>query len=320
MTSQKAIEAAHAFQAPVGDRPGALPIERQAVRARHIGGSEVAALFGADPRTTLFEIWHRKRGTLPPVDLSDNDRVFWGTILEPAIARGAAELCGWTVRKVRRHIAHPGVAGMGASLDYEIVSHERGPGCLEIKAVDWLVFRDQWEDGEPPLHIELQLQCQMACTGRSWGAIAALIGGNDLRVYERARRPATIERIEVAVAAFWQSVADGIEPKPDFARDGEAIAALYRDAAEGKVVDLAGDNRFPDLCAEYQRASAAEKAASEAKDAAKAEMMVKIGDAERAICGPYSVSAKTVAGGPVSYERKPYRSFRLTEKKEKAAS
>lgn len=296
-----------------------LPPDRVAVRARHVGASEVAALFGASPHLTRFELWHIKRGTLPSPDLSDNDRVFWGTVLEPAVARGVADLRGWNVRKVRRYIVHPAIAGMGASLDYEVVAHERGAGCLEIKTVDGLAFRDAWEDGEPPLHIELQLQHQMACTGRGWGAIAALVGGNALKVYERPRRPGTIARIEAAVAEFWGSIEAGQEPRPDWAADAAAIAALYRDATPGKVVDMSDDNRLPHLCAEYRRAADAEKVASEAKDAAKAEMLTKIGDAAKVICGPYTISAGTVAAAQVAYERKAYRGFRITERKEPVA-
>lgn len=297
----------------------ALPEARQELRARHVGASEVAALFGASPYMTAFELWHIKRGALPAPGLDDSDRVFWGQVLEPAVAQGAAALRGWRVRRVHRYSPHPRIAGMGASLDYEIVAHERGAGCLEIKNVDRLVYRDTWEDGEPPLHIELQLQHQLACTGRSWGAIAALIGGNDLKVFERERRPKTIERIEAAIALFWASIEAGREPKPDFVADAAAIAALHRDATTGKVEDMTGDNRLAELCALYRAAADAEKVAGEAKDAAKAEMLTKIADAERVICGPHTISAKTVAGGPVAYERASYRNFRLTTKKEAAA-
>src|SRR6185437_11795560 len=66
----------------------ALPINSDAEwrqhRKRHVGGSEVAALFGEHPHLTKFELWHRKAGSLPDPDLSDNERVFWGQTLEPA--------------------------------------------------------------------------------------------------------------------------------------------------------------------------------------------------------------------------------------------
>src|ERR1700761_6912731 len=62
------------------------------LRAQHVGCSEIAALFGEHQHLTPFELWHIKNGTLPAPYLGDNDRVFWGTTLEPAIAAGAAKL------------------------------------------------------------------------------------------------------------------------------------------------------------------------------------------------------------------------------------
>ena len=129
------------------------------LRAAHVGGSEVAALFNEHKQLTHWELHHIKGGDLPPHDLSDNERVFWGNVMEPAIARGIAEQHGWNIRKVRRYFSSDEVRGYGCTPDFEIVAHEDGPGVLEIKAVDWLVYK-QWE-GEPPLSFLLQLQSQL---------------------------------------------------------------------------------------------------------------------------------------------------------------
>ena len=288
------------------------------LRAKNVGGSEVAALFGEHPQLTKFELWHRKAGLLPDPDFTGNDRIFWGQTLEPAIAAGVAELHGWGVRKVRRYLQHPAVPGFGGSLDYEITGHERGPGVLEVKTADWLVVRG-WEDGEPPLNYELQVQAYLAITGRAWGAMAVLVGGNDLRLFQYERRPQTIAIIEEAVAEFWETIRAGTPPKPDFRTDGDAIVRLYQAVTAGKTVDMSEDNRLPALVAEYKAAGAQEKAGKEAKDAAKAEILTKIGDAEMVVCGPAKISAKTVAGTHIAYDRQSYRDFRISVKKEKSA-
>lgn len=289
-----------------------------ALRAKHVGGSEVAALFGEHAQVTPFELWHRKKGTLPEVDLSDNDRVFWGSILEPAIAAGVSKKTDWTVRKVHRYLSNPDV-GLGGSLDYEIVGQaNRGPGVLEIKTADWLVVKN-WEDSEPPLSYMLQVQSYLALTGRSWGCMAVLVGGNDLRLFEFERRPATIAIIEAKVSAFWQSIRDGIEPKPDFGKDAASLGALYAATEEGKFIDLNGSNRAPELIAQYQQAAADEKDAEVRKKAAKSELLTLVGDAERAFCGEATISAKTIKGSHIEYDRKPYRDFRVNERKAKAA-
>src|ERR1700689_4565543 len=93
----------------------------RALRSKHVGGSEVSALFGEHGRITPFELWQRKAGNVPEPNLSDNERVFWGQILEPAIARGVAEKTKWNVRKVHRYHSLLPELGIGASLDYEVV-------------------------------------------------------------------------------------------------------------------------------------------------------------------------------------------------------
>lgn len=284
------------------------------LRKKHVGGSEVAALFGEHAQVSRFDLWQRKAGKVEEPDLSENERVFWGTILEPAVAQGIASKTGWRVQKVHRYHSMLPELGLGASLDYEIVAHERGPGVLEIKTADWLIVRD-WDEGEPPLAYELQVQAQLRCTGRAWGAIGVLVGGNDLRLFEYERRPRTFEIIDREVLEFWASIVANKPPKPDFARDSETISKLYRDVEAGKFIDLTGSNRAPELIADYVRGRDQEKEGSAVKDAAKAELLTLIGDAERATCGKATISAKTVAATHISYDRKAYRDFRISEKR-----
>lgn len=288
------------------------------LRAQHVGGSEVAALFGEHPQVSPFELWCRKKGTVAEPELSDNDRVFWGKVLEPAIAEGVAAKTGWNVQKVRRYHSLLPEVGLGGSLDYEIVAHERGPGVLEIKTADWLIAR-RWEDGEPPLSYELQVQSYLACTGRAWGCMAVLIGGNELRLFEYENRPKTIEIIKTEVATFWQSIADDKPPKPDYERDVATIGRLYASTTSGKTVDMSTSNRLPELIADYQRGAAEEKSGQAIKAAAKGEMLTLIGDAERVVCGSAAISCKMIAGTHIEYDRREYRDFRINEKKEKAA-
>lgn len=300
----------------------AIPIQSDehwhALRALNVGGTQVPALFGVHEHgLTKFQLWHQIKTPEPFTPRKPTERMIWGNLLQPAIGKGVAELTGWTIRSVRRYHSLLPELGLGGSLDFEIVSHERGPGVLETKAVDWLVAK-QWENNEPPLAHMLQLQTYLACTGRNWGCIAVLVGGNDLRLFVIERREVTIDLIKNAVAEFWQSIADNKPPPPDFARDGATLARLYSAVEAGKVVDLTGNNRLPELIAGYQIAGRAEKENAALKAAAKAEILTLIGDAEKVICGTATISAKTVAGTHVAYERSSFRDFRIHEKKAKA--
>lgn len=293
-----------------------------ALRRDHIGGSEVAALFGEHAQLTRYELWHQKAGLLPAPDFGGNDRVFWGSVLEPAIAQGVAAKTGWNVRKVRRYHSCRPELRLGCSLDYEIVAHDKGPGILEIKTADWLVAKE-W-GAEPPLSYELQVQSYLRGTGRGWGVMAVLVGGNDLRLFEYERRPKTVAVIEREVAAFWRSIDDKTPPKPDFERDGETIGRLYGTAAAGKAVDLTGHNRLPELILEYQRAAGEEGANKRARERARAEILTIAGDAESVLCGAWRLALGAVAGVPdriVSTEmvgqvikgRGGYRALRIAE-------
>lgn len=310
-----------------------IPIKDDAhwhsLRAQHIGSSECAALFGEHAQLTPFELWNIKAGRLPAPDMSDNERVMWGTILEPAIAEGVRRKTGWTIKKVRRYYSRLPELGWGASLDFEILNHDKGPGILEIKTADWLVAK-QWENGEPPIGYEVQVQHGLGACGRGWGCIGVLIGGNELRMFTYDKRPKTLAIIEAKVSAFWQSIRDGIEPKPDFGKDAASVASLYRATSPGTVIDLTDSNRFPALIAEYQEAAAAKRSGEKAADAAKAEIMMMVGEADIAICGEYQVKTSLVSGVPdkvISPEmvgtsikgRKGYRGLWISARKEKAA-
>jgi hypothetical protein len=280
-------------------------------RRRHIGSSEVAALFGLGERRTRFELWHQKAGNIPEPDVSESDRVFWGTVLRPAIAQGIAERQGWRIRKGYRYIEHPSVRGMGASLDFEIYGHPRGAAPLGIKNVDWMIAKD-WPEGLPPLRFELQVQHQLACLpGHPWAALGVLVGGNSSRVFEYDRDPAAIARIEREVAAFWRSIEENQPPKPDFERDLPTLEALYDTPRPGSVLDLRGNHRLEAICAEYESARVDEAVAQGRKRAAKAAILSLIRDTETVYCEGFKILAAERSGGEVSYHRKPYRDFRI---------
>ena len=283
------------------------------LRRDHVGGSEVAALFGEHAQLTEWELWHIKAGRIPAPDLSDNERVLWGSLIEPAVAQGVTAIKGWNVRKVRRYLSSNMVDGFGGTPDYEIVTHERGRGILEIKTTDRLIFRD-WGD-EPPLGYLLQLQSYMDLAGATWGAIAVLVGGNDLKIFTYDYRPKTSSMIRAAVADFWKSIKALQEPPLNFERDGAALAKLY-ERSDGRRHDLTGNNRLPELLVAYKEAGATEKAGERAKDAAKAEIMSIIEDREVCTVAGWKITAKTVPETPISFTRKPYRTFTVTAPKE----
>lgn len=248
--------------------PDLTEAEWHTVRARNVGSSEIAALFGLPdselPNYTLrlFALWHVKAGNAPPPAV-DQVRTEWGLRLEAAIAHAAADKHGWSIHK-GGYFTDQMTPGLGCTLDYVIDADptEEGPGALEAKNVDWLIHRRSWRDDEPPPHVLLQLQHQLAATGYTWGAVAALVGGNDLRVYRYKARSKLIEEIRRRVRQFWVSIEMGLEPPPDGSSSASAVlASLYPDLADD-AIDMSFNNEWAEAAQTLLHAAAARKAAN----------------------------------------------------------
>ena len=283
---------------PITDEAGWL--ER---RRANVGGSEVSALFGCQPDYAMswFTLWQVKAGRMSEPKV-DHERAEWGKRLEAAIATAAAEKEGWTIADAG-YVPHEEIAGLACTLDFLIVAGEAGredPGHLEIKNTDWMMHRDYWTEGEPPLHILLQLQHQLACTGYSWGAVAALVGGNRLEIYRYEARPKVIREIQARVRLFWASIQAGDEPTIDGTRStAVAIKELYPDLdIDAEDLDLTDDDDAASLCQVYLEAADKRRTAEKIERMAKSNLVAKLGQAPNAYCNGYTMKCTLVRDTP----------------------
>jgi len=294
--------------------------EWQRLRARDITSTESAALFGLSPYVTPFELWHRKRaGEI--VELEPNERMKWGTRLQDPIAAGIAEDQGWKIQRRAQYERLPD-RRLGASFDFTILGGDGGDGLLEVKNVDPLVLRDEWvvddDEVEAPPHIEMQVQHQLMVSGLRYAYIGALVGGNRAFLIRREPAAEIHESILARAGDFWRSVDAGNPPKPDFSRDADFIARLYRDVRPGRVIDVSGDAEVAELVAGYRQHKAAIDEHEAGRKEIKARLLTKIGDAEKALGKGFSISAGAVKSTRVeAYDRAGYRDFRVTVKKSK---
>lgn len=285
------------------------------LRARDVTSTDVAALFGVSPYLTLFELWHRKRDKMV-VEIEPTERMKWGNRLQDAIATGIAEDQGWKIRRMDEYVRDPALK-MGSSFDYAIWD----TGILEIKNVDALAFKEGWvvegDELEAPPHIELQVQHQLAVSGRAFAWIGALVGGNRVVLIKREPDEKIITAIQETVAGFWESIDLGRVPQPDFSRDADFIARLYGYAEPGKVFDASTDASIASLAMRYRDLGQQVRELEKARDAAKAEILTRIGDAEKVKGADFTITANLVGPAKVEYERAGYRAFRVNWKKTK---
>lgn len=266
-------------------------------RSRVIGGSEVAALFGVQPDYMLshYGLWMVKSGRAPRPEVN-NPRTRWGIALEEVIGMACAEQEGWTISK-GTHVVDPSTPGLGCTLDYVIEAGEvdqNGLGALELKNVDYLVHKRAWTDGEPPLHILLQHQHQLAATGYSWGAVACLVGGNTLEIHRYAARPRLIADIRRRVSEFWNSIDEGRPPPVDGSDSTSAILRAMNLPMTEEVADLQADNELPEICAGLLHATNARKAADKIETEFKNRLTEKMGCHLKARAQGYFISTSLI--------------------------
>lgn len=282
------------------------------LRSKDITSTEISALFGCSPYSTAFELWHIKRQELT-LALEPNERMLWGTRLQDAIAGGLGDDQGWHLRKVPEYMREPELR-MGSSFDFFIGED----GILEVKNVDSLAFRNGWlMDGdsvEAPPHIELQIQHQLAVSGRKFAYIGALVGGNRAVLLKREPDPEIASSIRSQIKQFWHSIKEGLPPAPDFEKDAQFISQLYSQAEPGKLLDARKDSSLALLGVGYRSLGEQIKDLEAKRDGVKAQILMAIGDHEKVLGENFTIAANVVPPARVEYDRKAYRQFRVNWK------
>lgn len=294
-------------------------------RAKVIGASEVAALFGVSPWKTYFQLWHEKKGTVEVEEFATTEYQQAGVYLEPSIIKWACDKWGYAKARTPKR-AKAKAARLGGHPDQMVTHPERGKGVLEIKTVDRLIYK-QWEDGEPPVQYQLQAMVYAGITGADFADIIVLVGGNELQRFAVPFSEKLYGEILDRVNEFWRTVALGIEPEPDYDKDGEMIGKVYHhlDLERVEIPEAR------DAAARYRIAAQLEKQWRDEKAKAQAEITHLIGKeakgsdeiVKKVICSMpgWQISSVLIEGKPdraaepgeIIKGRKPYRRLYFKE-------
>jgi putative phage-type endonuclease len=207
-----------------------------------IGASESASILGLNPYKSAYALWAEKVGLVDPADLSENEAVEWGHVLEASIAEKYLRVTGRQVAcpdafEVRKCAEHP---FMLATLDRIILpSGGKSHGVLEIKTTG-SHHEGEW-DGDAPTAYQCQLQHQLIVTGWTWGSLAVLIGGQKFRYLDLERNDRFCAFLVEREEEFWDRV-QREDPPPVDASDStrEALKRLYPQDS-GEKIALPGD-------------------------------------------------------------------------------
>ena len=181
-------------------------------RRTFIGGSDAPVILGLSSWKSRYELWQEKTGEKEPDDLSEVERVRWGTVLEAVVAEEYMRRTGKRVRRINQRQVSKDHAWMVAQIDRRIV----GGGLLEIKTTDGANGSEWGEEGtaEIPAHYYAQVQHQLAVMRESFAEVAVLIGGNRMRLYLVPRDDTFIDDMIAAESEFWMGVQARVPPEP----------------------------------------------------------------------------------------------------------
>lgn len=206
-----------------------------ASRTTAIGASEVAGLFlgpngqSLSPYTTPFVLWLEKTGQQEPFD-TGAEHLEIGTFLEPAIAALYSHRTGRTLWKPPSPFAvaeHPTLPFLRSTPDgWVLEAPDRdGRGLAQFKNVNLFKGHD-WDEGIP-FHIQVQVQAELAVTGRDWNSVGVLIGGGSaFRAIDVERNEDFIVEMVEVVKDFWAKVEARIPPPLD--ASPRTLAAIKR--------------------------------------------------------------------------------------------
>jgi putative phage-type endonuclease len=200
-------------------------------RRSGIGGSDVGAIMGVSPWGNALDVWLAKRAE-PAVRKPDNEAQTIGKLIEPTIAALFTQRTSLPVRKgrfLRASKPHDFVIGHP---DAVVVGKPEG---VEYKNVGLQRSAQFGEQGTDQVPADYLLQCMhyMALTGFKTWWLAALIGGNELRVY-RLPWDEELGRLMIdAERTFWESVVSA-QP-PAMAETSEQAMRLFDKARAGRV-------------------------------------------------------------------------------------
>lgn len=256
------------------------------VRKHGIGSSDAAAAVGLNPYQSQLELWLVKTGRdggLPKVDPHDEDSpMYWGTLLEPVVAAHYTKRTGYRVRRINAVLQHrdPDKSWMLANIDREVLGHPE-VSILECKTAG-LNGAKLWRDGVPE-YVQLQVQHQLAVTGKRAADVAVLVCGQELRIHRIERDDALIARLVELEAQFWNYVVTDTPPPADGSDSAaQALQCLYPQD-QGGIADFRQDTKlsaaFADLVHVRQNIADQEKLEAQLKQSLQQAM----GEASKAL-------------------------------------
>jgi putative phage-type endonuclease len=221
----------------------ALTAEQQAFRRQGVGSSEVAVVAGVSPfKTRPIDLYCLKLGLTEPEP--ETPEMAAGSWLEGPIRDRYAAETGQDVRlpqdvwpdSVHGTVRHPRFPWAMATPDGLVVERGRPTRIVECKNVGTHMAR-HWRDepdGVPPYY-RCQVQWQMEVCGLPEADVAALIGGQQFRIYRVERDPELASLLLRVAERFWVEHVQAEVPPVETCEDALRYLEARYPRVEGPV-------------------------------------------------------------------------------------
>lgn len=260
------------------------------VRNGGIGGSDIAYIMGLNPWKSAFALYAEKHGDVEAEDLSDNEYVYWGTVLEQVVADRFCELTGKKVRKCGT-LQDESYEFMLANVDRLVVGEDAG---LECKTANGFKA-SEWDGDNLPDSYYCQCQWYMAITGFPKWYIACLIGGNHFVWKEIPRNDEFIADMRTQAIVFWNNLQADVAPEVD----GSESTSQTVDKIVASVVgadEVALGTQAAPFIARYHELAKTEKLVKEQKQQCQNALALMLNGARCGTFNNYQVINAPVKG------------------------
>jgi predicted phage-related endonuclease len=252
-------------------------------RRGFIGGSDARIIMGAD-EAALVRLWREKRGEVGPEDLSGNLIVQLGVATEGLNRRWYEVNTGQVLTDIQRHVKHPALRWMAATLDGRI---EGSGAVFEAKfMLPWSFSEEAAAEKYMP-----QLQHNMWVVAARSAVLSVITGGGKWVEITAHADPLYQHLIVTAERKFWRCVESGELPRLFGVEPPKPRIEAVR------IVDMSSSNAWAEFSAVFARTRQAHLEHEQSKAELKSLMPE---DAKEAI--GHGIRAKRSKSGAISFD------------------
>jgi predicted phage-related endonuclease len=252
-------------------------------RRSFVGGSDARTIMN-DDEAALLRLWREKRGEVEPEDLSNVLVVQLGSVTEDLNRRWYERSTGSTVKGVQRHIRHPVIKWMGATLDGLV---EPSGSVFEAKFMLPWTFS---EEAAAAKHMA-QLQHNMWVANARSAVLSIITGGGKWVEMTICADPLYQHLLITAEKKFWRCVQSGETPHLFGVEPPRPRLEAVR------VVDMSASNSWAEFAATFRRT----KPAHQEHEGAKADLKKLVPEDAKEAIG-HGLRAKRTKSGAIGFD------------------